>query len=224
MRISNLKSQIQGISLMLLLSFLLVSCSPEEANDEITQIGLENKRVSLVMLKSKHEIKEEYSKLSFSEKKAVWINKIKQVENRNLSERHNTLLLELIDLLGTAKQDTDWHSKEVETVIVSLLKITPKNDFIQMFMSLDDYNESFDTNKVEYDVQFLTGIQKEFEQVRENSTNSQKAQAAQGGLMNCDCKWTCGWTGADTHTNCKPTKDGCGLLWMSPCTETDFPR
>ena len=41
-------------------------------------------------------------------------------------------------------------------------------------------------------------------------------------LPDCNCRWTCGhWASVCTHSQCEPTRRGCGFLGLGSCTRRD---
>ena len=215
--------QFHSILTILLIS-LLSSCSPENITEQANTASLDNKRQIINQLNPKSATKVAFSKLSSSQQKAVWINKFEQIKSRNLSTSHSTYLSEIIALVKETKNTKDIYNPQIEEVLLELLKITPREDFIQMFMSLSDYTGNFDINNVEVCNECITKLQNEFKKGRElnplHKTSNLEKEEAKG---RCDCDWTCGWGAGDTHSYCVTTPTGCGWFWQSACTQTDFP-
>jgi len=76
-------------------------------------------------------MKAEFVKLPSTEQTSVWINKFEQIKSRNLSTSHTTYLTEVIALVKDTKNAKDIYNPHVEKVMLELLKITPKEDFIR---------------------------------------------------------------------------------------------
>ena len=152
--------------LTILLVSLLISCSPENVAEQANEAFMDSKRQSINLLGSNAVVKEAFAKLSPEEQKGVWISKFEQVKSRNLSKEHTAYLKEIIALVKETKNDKDVYNADIEEVLLELLKITPREDFIQMFMSLSDYTGNFDIKNVEVCQECMVKLKDEFQNSR----------------------------------------------------------
>lgn len=195
------------ITLVLSICF---SCSNENDNATHTETQL---RSAFLKDKDYQTVKSEYSILESSIKTELWLEKLTQLRNLNLSESHNNLIKDLINQL----QDESTDDNKISSIAVALAKITPEQDFLMMFGSLDDYklgaDGSFHDNIISLDLQHsLKNL--------ESYSKTLKATSSNKALPDCNCSWTCDWyNNGYSNTNCNETTTGCGFLWLQSCVE-----
>ena len=199
------------LSLGFLFSMLIFE-SCKEAKTEIRTTDNSFNRENFVSNKTFSEIKANYAVTTDAQKKMLWISKIEQISKQNLPEEHKLLLTKLRAELSKSQAIMDMSNPIIKGIAIQLAEITPLQDFLAMFDSLNNYN---------YNQKFMgEGISQEL-------INDLRGQY--GGIKppqnvtvlrvpSCDCNWTCGglW-GSRGSSACRPTLDGCGFLWLSSC-------
>ena len=195
-----------------------LSCKQEQTQIAPQQITT-SKRLDFLRGKSFEVIKNDYRILPEQVQKELWLEKVQQLLTQKLPQPQLLLIKELENEL--LKTEFSLNSSSIDAKIddigLNLAKITPKANFLAMFVTLDDYyfkDKFIDTEicseciaDMESDLKKKGGI--------ENTLKTRR--------LNCDCKWTCGAGGYTTTSNCNPTSSGCGWLWRSPCGELNCP-
>lgn len=197
----------------------LISCRSNESiqmNEEI--YNLRNDIAS----KSISEQKKLFIELSTNDKVKFWENKLQQVLTQNLSQEQKRITKEILSEIPKTV-DGNYDGVRIMELAVSIAKITPRNEFLKMFVDYGDYkrdNSSYSSKfnnqtivqELENHLEFLKHNKESF--YKENSTtNNQTARE----LPDCNCAWTCGFYSGH-HDDCKGTATGCGFLGRFPCT------
>ncbi len=146
----------------------------------------------------------------------LWSDKINQIQSKNLSKKHNELLVELNEELAKAKTINDLYNDNLERIALAFAAITPQNDFIEMFISLDNYNGSFDANNFKVCEECIVGITNDFKEKRDIMIRNAKTHTPPKPKVDCNCSWTCGDGPGEVTTNCTPS-GGCGFLFLFTC-------
>ena len=141
---------------------------------------------------------------SSTEKKArLWLEKLEQIKtNSGLDDD----ILYLLDCLSKVIEKTGYNEKmlahpDFAMAAEALFSSIPKADLKAMFSSLEAYHyNGFDT---------ASGYER-------FSLDSFTTQPFLSALRadNCNCRWMC----RDGSSDCRPTKNGCGFLWLQSCT------
>jgi len=135
----------------------------------------------------------------------VIISKLEQILDTEIpAEEHY-----LIELL-TVEITKHLQGEESETVAIAaeLANLIPEDDFVLMFMELEDYhyNGSYigeEAVSVEI-IDEILGLRFRTEYEKEPK------------LLICDCSWmTC----PGGSTKCAERASGCGVFWLYPCTQ-----
>ena len=199
---------------LLLIVALFSSCEPNLSNqipsDEEVQ------RLEIAKIKSKSDMQMTFFKLSFKEQKSIWSNKIAQIHSKNVSKRHNELLTKLNEELTKAKSINNLYNENLESIVLELATITPQSDFIEMFMSLDNYNGSFNPKDFKYCEECIMEIKNDFKEKKDILIRNTQTQDPPK-LENCNCNWTCGDGPGEVTSDCKSTSYGCGFLLLFSC-------
>lgn len=165
--------------------------------------------------------KEKYSKLTGEEQLLLWKSKLESLAKQPLLPgEHLSLIISL------KNEVVKLHSmKEVKLtgtileIAIAIAEITPREDFIQMFESLDKYEFTGSFQGKEICLECIEDMES---YSRELST-IQAASFRSGDKANCNCRWTCSFMetffGGDSTTDCEKTDTGCGFLWTQSCTE-----
>lgn len=186
---------------------LVLSCKPTPTEDIKATIS---QREIFLKGKSFEKVKRDYKLLTNDQQKALWVEKIEQLLTQNLPARQ----LSLISDLRTEILRTDFtlnafvFNDKIKDIGIHLASITPREDFLNMFVSL----ESYTYNKAYLDKEICTECITDMQNEGKNLKNEIQTRTA-----DCNCKWTCGWTGQST-SNCNRTDSGCGFLWLTSCT------
>lgn len=85
-----------------------------------------------------------------------------------------------------------------------LAVIIPETDFLIMFNTMKNY---------QYSGAYI-GTTKVSPKIYDGLEYAKIGQKKDPGDLPCTCKWLCSTAG----TNCTASEDGCGFLWMYPCT------
>lgn len=199
-------------------AFLFFLSCKQDQNQAVPQQITSSKRLDFMKGKSFEVIKNDYRILPEQVQKELWIEKVQQLLTQKLPQPQLLLIKELENEL--LKTEFSLNSSSIDAKIddigLNLAKITPKADFLAMFVTLDDYyfkDKFIDTEicseciaDMESDLKKKGGI--------ENTLKTRR--------IDCNCKWTCGLSGGST-SSCNPTSSGCGWLWRDPCGEAHCP-
>ena len=198
-----------------MLGFLFLSSCDSNLSKVENSISTDE-RLVLSQAKTKAELKSNFSKLSFEEQKTMWSNKIAQIQSRNISQRHNDLLGQLNQELQNAVGTNSLISENIKNLAIDLARITPQSDFIEMFVSLDDYKSSFDPTNFVACQYCITEIENDFNEKSAEIIRNAKTQVIPKPEPKCNCSWTCGDGPGEVTTNCRQT-GGCGFLFLFTC-------
>lgn len=99
-------------------------------------------------------------------------------------------------------------SNSVSNIAVQLAKLIPEEDFMILF-----YNEI----EYEYNGEYLGQNPVDINIIQDLQKLNHQQYMASDKLPKCDCKWFC-CLGCGGNP-CEPTADGCGFLWIQPCTD-----
>ncbi len=171
-------------------------------------------RSDFIKGKSFVEMKRAYAELADGEKLHLWKEKIAHLQTLELPEPHLIHLAELEKNLAELDNISDLaEHTTIMTTALALAQMTPAEDFIRMFCSLEDYTYpgAFTGSDICYPcVTALSGPR---------SVTTGSAVDFRGGK--CNCKWTCSFMetfyGGETTDDCTSTSSGCGFLWTQPC-------
>lgn len=207
-------------SLVILTVVLFFSCNKDRTNLETQKISID--RNTFIESNDVLKQKEIYQDLDFIKKRDLWISKLAQVYNTEISKQNKKLIKELIEILQNTSMICDIKdNSRLEEIAVELAEIIPKEEYVKMFVRLENYKAiKFDKPPLSESMSFALQIRSDFEsdKVRAKTIGKNKLKNS----AKCNCKWTCGMgTSKCTHTDCEETEDGCGFLWMSPCEARD---
>lgn len=196
-----------GLSLVVLLVFILGSCNEDNA-DNIPVVKNDLRQELLL----NEDVKEAFKELTSDEKFQVWESKCNQLLTQDLPFEHKELIA-LVKIEFTQLRNTGV-SLKLQNLAIKLAKITPEEDFVLMFSSLGDYvfNNKFEGSSVsEYLIKDLE---------RSNLNSYVNAKLSESNLAeklsDCTCRWTCHLY-INSSTNCNDTSSGCGWFWMQEC-------
>lgn len=145
------------------------------------------------------QVIEAFSKLSESDQKKLWLEKIDQLISLKLPNEHHNLIKEIRETID--KGIDEKSSSYFLNSVAKLAQITPLKDFGNMVETLGDYKydgKFDDTRKVPETI--IKGIES-FDMFSKGS---------------CSCRW-CLFGTTTTSKNCNPTKSGCGIFWLQEC-------
>lgn len=135
--------------------------------------------------------------------------------------QQKVLIHSLLRELDNAITIEDLLNTRVQELAIKLASITPREDFLNMFTNLRDFEVS--RNGFNNDICFecIESIQLEWNNSNELFDFNQRIAEKK----NCNCKWTCGWNpmGYDMEviTDCNPTSRNCGFLLLQSCEKRD---
>jgi len=158
-------------------------------------------RADFLKGKTHKQVVESFSQLSESGQKELWLEKMDQLLSLKLPSQHHDLVKKIREGMDKGV-DTESAPAFLKSAS-QLAKITPRQDFGEMFEMLEDY---------QYSGKF-SGT--------ENMPDSLVEGLADMDLFNrgaCSCRW-CLFGTTSTGTNCAPTKSGCGFLWIQECNQ-----
>lgn len=119
---------------MAITSLTFLSCSKDE-NSNPSEIN----RSSFLVGKNSDEIKSSFRKLPVNDKFALWDSKLEQLLSQKLPENQ----LELIEQLKLEMNNVRiGDQNRFQEIAINLARITPEQDFIEMFSDLSDYKFS----------------------------------------------------------------------------------
>lgn len=191
-----------------IMALLIVSCSSEDSNNSNQNYKISTLRANLTENKTISEIKEKYSSIVSEDKISVWQDKLEQLKSLDLPSENLILINEL------SKELKNYNvSKEIDginAIAKSLANITPIEDYVKMFASLENYQftDKFEGSAMAIDYFDSFEVKNDFEFKLESSTSKRP---------DCNCRWTCGEV-SGSHSNCNETSIGCGFLWLGSCT------
>jgi hypothetical protein len=202
--------------LVICTSFFLTSCKDSVAditlaNQETTLAVSPTTRLELMKIQDMNVLKTTYRVLSQDKQKEFWLDKLRQVESQKLSSEQIVLIKELEVELSRSGSIFAKENAKVKQIGLSLASITPKEDFIRMFATLDDYR--FDPSNSHTDIcsECISDMLSDTT-IATVTTNSPTLR-----VNECNCRWTCDWgTGCSTGL-CAGTGSGCGFLWLGSC-------
>lgn len=196
------------LNLICILILLFTACSDNQ--NEVLQ-NSEQLRAAFLAQKNYQQIKKDYLALEESTKNELWLEKLNQLKQLDLSEEHKILIQELSDQLGRDTSDL----KMITALAVELAKITPEQDFLMMFGNLEDYQPRNDGGF--HDDLISVELQ---ESLLSISSPEKEVKSLSGKTPDCNCSWTCDWyNNGYSDTNCNETTTGCGFLWLQSCVE-----
>lgn len=204
-----MKNKFFYLSALVCAFFLIALSCKQSASEEIAS----SKRLELTKGKSIEVLKANYMSLSTQTKKELWIEKVQQLLTQTLPSPQFTLIKELeTELL---KNDCDFTSfannVKIQDIGIRLASITPREDFLKMFVSLDNY----------YYKNAFIGKEICSDCIKDMESDSRNiGKTLQTRLADCNCNWTCG-SATTTTSNCSPTSLGCGFLWLGSCRQRD---
>jgi hypothetical protein len=193
---------------MLVCSLVFAIACRENAADST----LPNKRLEFIKGKNMDVLKSDYRSLADDVKKELWVDKIHQIQSqaKSLSEEQLAIIKELeVELTRNGSKFT-IDNEILRNLGVKLASIMPREDFLNMFATLDNYKLDNSNKLNPVCEECIIDIQNEVSII--NSLNTR--------AIPCSCKWTCG-SGVKTTSNCNATSIGCGWLWLQSCKQRD---
>ena len=184
---------------------IAISCNRNAENpttlNASTQVS--NFRINFSRNKTQAVLKDDYRSLTISKQKELWLDKLNQIKTQTLSSKQLNLINELEIVISGKDDEFISSNQKIKNLGIDLALITPREDFIQMFSSLENYIPN-------------TGISTEIcneciSDLKNESIISDKSKVS-FRLGGCNCKWTCGWGPYVSSSNCTPTDTGCGFL------------
>ena len=164
-------------------------------------VDAQSLRADFLRGKSQDEIIKSFNALTTEQKSALWVEKMEQLITQNLPSENSKLI----------KQMRDSHLRKdlsgFKTSALNLAEITPEEDFIEMFVSLSDYN---------FNGKFTGKTSVSETIISEINAIGLSQEIVTGKKRECNCRWTCSMY-ASYSSNCEHTIDGCGFFGSSPC-------
>jgi hypothetical protein len=174
--------------------------------DKVIDSTVPNSRIEFLQVKDPDALKSSYRSLSNGTQKELWIDKLHQIQSQNLSTEQLSLIKALeVELLSGGKFSSE--NEKIKEIGVKLAYITPKDDFLNMFVKLENY-QNFNNASKEICDECIADLQ---------AQSVKQTQGLETRAAACNCKWTCSDYPKVT-TNCQLTTSGCGFLWLSTCT------
>ena len=194
---------------MAITSLTFLSCSKDE-NSNPSEIN----RSAFLVGKNSDEIKSSFRKLPVNDKFALWDSKLEQLLSQKLPENQ----LELIEQLKLEMNNVRiGDQNRFQEIAINLARITPEQDFIEMFSDLSDYKFSgtFHSKNIspKYVIDDLKNLKLNFAVAKDANLNNSLSKK-----KDCSCRWSCWMTGGTATTNCATTNGGCGFFLMQDCT------
>ena len=187
--------------------FFVASCKDSTADVTLsnTDAVVSSKRLEFTKGKNMDVIKDDYRRLSEDKKKELWVDKLHQIQSQPLSPEQLTLVQELETEVTRNGSEFLMENEKIRAIGLRLAAITPRENFVQMFSSLEDYKYSGGSK---------TGVCNECiaDMQTENVRNPLGTRSKP-----CNCNWTCDSVPGSSTSNCEPTGSGCGFLWLSSC-------
>ncbi len=201
-------------SIVLVTMYIVQSCTKTTGNaaESILSENTVNMRATFTSGKSQSELKDSYGKLSKDKQIALWLDKVNQISTQKLPTQHLLLLASLKSELQKTNLTFSLSNDKIRNIALDLARITPGDDFIDMFDSMNDYTYVGKFHGTDVCSSCITDIENEGV-VPVNNPSSPNAR-----VPVCNCAWTCGHPfGPGGSSNCRQTSSGCGFLWMSGC-------
>lgn len=190
------------------------SCNSDD-NSNFTQSN-ENLRLNLLKSGNINQIKSNFKLLNSQQKASVWLSKFDQIIAQDIPIENKNLVIKLKSLLSQSYFKDN--SVEVKNTAIKLAQITPTQDFILMFETIENYkyNGKFYGNSISQNL--IKDLQSLGNNDYESLGNNNTANPTQR-TPDCNCKWMCEYLGSTPTTNCTRTSYGCGFLWLQECTD-----
>ena len=120
----------------------LASCKQNSENPSAQNLDnlSSNIRAKFALNKTIDQVKDDYRSLPIEQQKALWLDKIKQIKTQTLSVKQIELINQLQKILTTCGDEFKSSNSDFAKIGISLASITPKEDFLHMFATLDNYN------------------------------------------------------------------------------------
>ena len=202
--------------MMTITSLIFFSCSKDE-NSNPSEIN----RSEFLVGKTSDEIKSSFRKLPVNDKFALWDSKLEQLLSQKLPANQLELIEQLKSEMNNVRIGNQNRFKEIA---INLAKITPENDFIQMFSDLSDYKfyGHFNSKNIspKYVIDDLQNLKLNFSVADDSNLKNSLSKTAVSS-RDCSCRWSCWMTGGTSSKNCRVTDGGCGFFLMQDCT--DYP-
>ncbi|MDO5608204.1 MAG: bacteriocin fulvocin C-related protein [Capnocytophaga sp.] len=201
---------------ILVFATIVFFCSCEEKNEGSIR---ESEREQFVKDKTDDLIRQDFQSLPFDKQQELWVDKFNSLLSQDFSQEIKTNIKVLKIFVEDGFKDVEKY-EQFRIATVNLASLVPKEDFVLMFNSLEDYNFSGEfsgTNQVP--VAFLDYINT----AEASSVNLYNEKINLTTKRNCNCRW-CLFVDKDfLTTNCTDAGDkGCGFLWLQSCDKATF--
>jgi hypothetical protein len=205
------------LSLMLVLNIITIASCVDNRLSKTFDLSIN--RSEFVSMNEISQQKEIFETLSFENQRNLWLSKLEQIHRSGIGNKQQKIISEITKILIESESvDMFLDDARVKKYVVKLAEITPKDDFIMMFETLDDY--SFSSSRFSMHQPDPIFVMQVFQEI--NSTERQSILIKKSDLPSCNCGWTCGDSFSQcTHSNCEQTRYGCGFLWLQSCKKRD---
>lgn len=167
--------------LLFSLSIYILGCSKM---GDIPQNTLDL-RTEIIKEKTDSEIKDLFFSLTFENQKKLWSSKLNQILKTKISEEQKNLLNQLKKKIESTEKFADLYGTNIQKLAINLAENTSRNDFIQMFTNLRDYQPSNEDPKAICN-DCISSLETDWK-------FSEEIIYLDGRLAaSCNCKWTCG--------------------------------
>lgn len=167
--------------------------------------------------------------LSLEEQKQAWIVRLKSYSDLDLSPVQKNILNDLISDLGALGKGEFFPSEKIKQDAIAMAKITPREDFINLF--------SVETLKSEIPELFKFGsiCEECISDIESYVRLTSDEAVTYRSVPNCNCNWTCNQQQSTQlciapnvpitlpacsggSTGCCNSTGGCGFLGLGTCT------
>jgi hypothetical protein len=196
-------------SLIILCTFFFaVSCekSPVDAT-----ASNPNQRLEFIKGKTMPVLKADYSKISSNDAKNLWVNKLQQIQTQSLNDMQRQLIQDLQTELLQQNSLFRLENEKIREIAIQLATVTPREAFLQMFESLENYNYNGSNTSTAICEECVTDLR------NYKPVNLPIVDIEQRAPV-CNCRWTCDWYSLSPTRDCRLTMQGCGFFWLSTCT------
>lgn len=206
----------QSLKFLIILSFIsaviISACSVNELNPNLEI----DPRLEFIDGKTDFEIKEVFINSSFNEQKEFWKSKLSQITQTEISNQQKSLISSLLEEFENVTTIEELKNLKVQELAISLAAITPREDFLNMFTNLRNFEPSI-LSDLEVCHECLESLVNDWD-------NGEPIFENNGRMMaKCNCKWTCNinFTTMDNKvtTDCTSTDRGCGFLLVQSCNK-----
>ncbi|CEN47610.1 exported hypothetical protein [Capnocytophaga canimorsus] len=165
-------------------------------------------------------VREDFKNASFDVKQKLWIDKLEYLLNQDFDNEIRADIRVIKDFISDFGNEDKYLAFNQATI--RLANNIPKEDFMLMFTSLDDYDYSgsfLGKEKVsKVFIDYIEGL-KETYYLGENLNGSSIPSVAR---RKCSCRWCLFVPEEYVTANCDEADFGCGFLWLQSCNRTVF--